>query len=90
MKATEARKLLEEALTSQEGEVGKRLEQCYMAISACAKSGDSSIYVDKFMQGLNSSQKTAFVNRLKAEGYEIKYFSDHRDGDYHTCSWGGK
>ena len=89
MRAVEARKITADALTSQEGEVGKRLGQCYEEIAKCAKNGESSMYVNKFMQGLNSSQKTAFVNRLKAEGYEVEYSSDQRDCDYYACNWGG-
>lgn len=87
MKAEEARRIVNEALRSQEGEVGKRLEAVYQKIKKSAIDGESSLDASAEVRELNTDQCRAFIARLREQGYAVKEGSDVREGSWCTISW---
>ena len=79
MKASDARKLTEEAKSLQGEFLKKETEQILALIQTSASKGLESI--------MTSQTHEVVQKRLRELGYKVKHTSDQREGDFLTVSW---
>ncbi len=85
MKASEARAITDKA-RSLEGEVFKKItEEVLKLIKKHAERGDSQVTYS--CDGLGSITNRIIQSHLQELGYEVKFTSDQRDGNFFTIRW---
>ena len=56
-------------------------------IEDTARRGGRALYITKFFDQLDFTDRKAVEQHLKAVGYEVESTSDQRDGDFHQVTW---